>query len=257
MRINRESRPADHRRPVPTAPRTVRFARNKPPCAAARGAQSHRSPVVAERFCPWTGRPRPRGSATMWPRKPFELKTRPGRADRAKPLARLRGVRKRRTRRCRRAGAGFSQPADPRDRRVRPGLGRRHHGPRGRGPHEPDPRPADRGREQDRRRLEPGSRGGRARPQGRLHPVDGDHLAADQRGGGAEPDVRLRQGLRSDRARVHHRESAGGPPVDRGEERQGTDRARQGEAGHRCRSAPRGSRPARICRPSCSRCLPA
>ena len=212
---------------------------------------------MAAHFCPWNGRPRPRGSATMGPQNPFEPKSK-GRVDRAKTLARVRGAHRRGARlRRRRAGAGLSQPADPRVRRLRPRFGRRHHGARGRGPHEPDPRPADRGGEQGGRRLEPRRRSGRARPQGRLHPVDGDHLAADQRRGGAQSPLRLRQGLRPDRACLHHPEPAGGSPFDRGQKRQGADRARQGEAGLACRSAHRGSRPARTCRPSCSRCSPA
>ena len=57
------------------------------------------------------------------------------------------------------------------DGRLHAGLGRRHHRPRARQPHEPDPRPAVRGREQAGRRLESRGRVRRAFAEGRLHAV--------------------------------------------------------------------------------------
>ncbi len=94
----------------------------------------------------------------------------------------------------------LSEQADPLDRRVHAGLGGRHHCARARQPHGPDPRAADRGREQARRGLEPRRRVRRPRAEGRLHAVPARLRQHRQCCDQPQSAVRHRQGLRADRA---------------------------------------------------------
>src|ERR1700704_1547296 len=69
MQIGRESHAAPT---IDDARRARQAALRRTGRRAARGAQSHRGPAAPAHFCPWSGRPRPRGSATMGPQNPFE-----------------------------------------------------------------------------------------------------------------------------------------------------------------------------------------
>ena len=130
-----------------------------------------------------------------------------------------------------RAGAKrLSEQADPPGGRIHAGLGGRHHRARARQPHGPDSRAAGRGREQARRRLEPGRRIRRSRAEGRLHAVPAGVRQHRQRGDQPQPAVRHRQGLCADRAGQRGGGDPGGASVARRQQRAGIDRAREIQA---------------------------
>ncbi len=138
---------------------------------------------------------------------------------------------RRRTARRRGARRKLSGPPRARDGRVLRRHRRRHHRTRDRPAHGADSRPAIRGREQDRRRLEPRGRRRSPRSQGRLHTAGGVDRQSDQRGRQHfQRIVRLPQGLRADRPADHYAEHPRGASFARREERPGADRTRQGQA---------------------------
>ena len=113
--------------------------------------------------------------------------------------------------------------------RLPAGLGGRHFRARARQRHGQNPRPAIRGREQARRRIEP--RRGIRLPgrQGRLHFVP-RLVRQHHQSGDLDPVVRHGQGFCTDRAGRYRRRRAGGASFDQGSQRAGADRAGEVEA---------------------------
>ena len=129
-----------------------------------------------------------------------------------------------------RARRQLSKPTGARRGRILRRLRRRHHRTRRRAADGTTPRPADRGREPDRSRIQPCRRVRGAGSEGRLHAIAGDDGQSHQCGRGLQSLVRLGEGFCAGRAAHHDAQHSRRSPVRRREQRQGADRAGQEQA---------------------------